>query len=124
MRGRSLIFVAIIGPAGALAQDSALDARISMIAHEQIDPRAENRKPIALSDGTNLAALRGSPTHKLVEGVWVDLTDAEKSAPPPSGKIAADLAAYEGRGGTPVPSGKIVGTRAAIIPCQKTPLDL
>ena len=77
MRGRSLIFVAIILPAGALAQDSALDARISMITHEQIDPRAENR-----------------------------------------------FTRYEGRGGTPAPSGKIVGTGAAIIPCQKTPYNL
>ena len=84
MRGRSLIFVAIILPAGALAQDSAPDARISMITHEQIDPRAENRMVFALSDGTNLAAFYGSPMHKLEEGVWVDLTHAGTSAPPPS----------------------------------------
>ncbi|MCY3737349.1 MAG: hypothetical protein OXG13_13155 [Gemmatimonadaceae bacterium] len=73
MRGRSLIFVAIILPAGALAQDSALDA----ITHEQTDLRAENR-----------------------------------------------FTAFEGRGGTPVPSGEIVGSRAALIPCQKTRLNL
>ena len=30
----------------------------------------------------------------------------------------------EGRGGTPVPSGEIVGSWAAIIPCQKTPFNL
>ena len=52
MRGRSLIFVAIILPAGALAQDSALDA----ITHEETDLRAESRKLFALSDGTDLAA--------------------------------------------------------------------
>ena len=119
MRGRSLIFVAIIGPTGALAQDSALDA----ITHEQTDLRAENRKAFALSDFTNLAAFYGSPMHELEGGVWVDLTDDEKSAPPPSGKIAADFTGFEGHGGTPVPSGEIVGYRAAIIPCLKTPLD-
>ena len=43
MRGRSLIFVAIILPAGALAQNSALEDRISMITHDQIDLRAEDR---------------------------------------------------------------------------------
>ena len=71
MRGRSLIFVAIILPAGALAQDSAPDA----ITHEETDLRAENR-----------------------------------------------LTGYEARGGTPAPSGKVVGSRAASIPCRKTPL--
>ena len=73
MRGRSLIFVAIILPAGALAQDSALDA----ITHEQTDLRAENR-----------------------------------------------FTGFEGRGGTPVPSAKIVGSRAATSPCQETPFNL
>ena len=77
MRGRSLIFVAITLPAGALAQDSALDARTSMITNEQIDLRDENR-----------------------------------------------LTGCEGRGGTPVPSGQSVGSRAAIIPCRKTPFNL
>ena len=77
MRGRSLIFVAITLPAGALAQDSAPDARISMITHEQIDLRAGNR-----------------------------------------------FTGFEGRGGTPVPSAKIVGSRAATSPCQETPFNL
>ncbi len=73
MRGRSLIFVAIILPAGALAQDSALDA----ITHEQTDLRAENR-----------------------------------------------FTAFEGHGGTPVPSGEIVDSWATTIPCQETPFNL
>lgn len=77
MRGRGLIFVAIILPAGALAQDSAPATRISMITHERIDRRDENR-----------------------------------------------FTGFEGRGGTPVPSGKIVGSRAATIPCQETSLNL
>ena len=64
MRGRSLIFVAITLPAGALAQDSAPATRISMITHEQIDLRAENR-----------------------------------------------FTGYEGRGGTPAPSGDTVTRR-------------
>ena len=77
MRGRSLIFVAIIGPAAVLAQDPAPDARISMMTHEQTDLRAGN-----------------------------------------------GFTGYEGHGGTPEPSGKVVDSRAAIIPCQRTPLNL
>ena len=84
MRGRSLIFVAVILPAGALAQDSAPATRISapatrisMITHERIDRRDENR-----------------------------------------------FTGFEGRGGTPVQSGKIVRSRAATIPCQETPFNL
>lgn len=73
---------------------SDLATKINAIVSEKKDLRIETGKFFALSDSSLLAFYYQSPVHKVEDGKWVNLTEAEER---PAGKVLGEE--FEGWGG-------------------------
>ena len=95
MRYTALAAMATLIPAGAMADQDAL---LDRVVAEKPGMRLETAKFFALEDSTYMGVYYQEPIHRLEEGVWVDMTEAERNALAPSGKVA-QWTGFEGNGG-------------------------